>query len=159
MNKTKNIQKRRHRYLLLATGSLLLTIAFLFFLGDDLLVRGEWLKAVKDLIFIGFFGISTWFNFHQARTIGTDKFEDDADDERDEYIDMKTNKVMFSISLNLLMILGAALLIGGAVLGRSVGTDDIRVMVLASVGITLLMLWNLLMIIWFVVYVINYRRN
>ncbi len=95
----------------------------------------------------------------QAKTIGTTKFEDDVDDERDQYIEMKTNKFMFNISLNLLMILGAFLLICGMVWGKTAGLADIRVIILVPTGVAFLLLWTLLIITWFIVLAINYRKN
>ena len=66
---------------------------------------------------------------------------------------------IFNISLNLLMILGAFLLICGMVWGKTAGLADIRVTILVTIGVAFLLLWTLLIITWFIVLAINYRKN
>lgn len=159
MNKTKDIQKKRIIYIGETVFCLLIAILWLVSLSQDILNKVDWADALKDFIWLIIFGIATWYNFYQAKTIGTTKFEDDVDDERDQYIEMKTNKLMFNISLNLLMILGALLLICGMVWGKTAGLADIRVIILVTTGVAFLLLWTLLIITWFIVLAINYRKN
>ena len=97
MNKTKDIQKKRIIYIGETVFCLLIAVLWLFSLSQGILNKVDWADAIKDFIWLIIFGIATWYNFHQAKTIGTTKFEDDVDDERDQYIEMKTNTSMKTI--------------------------------------------------------------
>lgn len=156
--KNKKLQKKKLR----AYGStlffLILFIIWLFFLSTDVLGNNGWGKIIQDLIWTVILGGATFFTFHDAKSIGTSKFVND-EDERDQYIELKTDKMMFNISQNLILILGVIALIWGLIVGKQAGADNFLAMTLVTVAITLLFVWNLLLVIWLIVTYINYRRN
>ena len=83
----------------------------------------------------------------------------DEDDERDKFIEMKTGKTMFTISQYLIFSLGAIALIGALILYNRGTSNDFGSMILMSIAVTLLVIWNLLILIWLIITFINYRRD
>lgn len=156
--KNEKLQKKKLR----AYGStlffLILFIIWLFFLSTDVLGKNGWGKIIQDLIWTAILGGATFCTFHDAKSIGTSKNVND-EDERDKYIELKTDKMMFNISQNLILILGVITLVWGLIVGKQAGADNFLAMTLITVAITLLFLWNLLLVIWLLVTYINYRRN
>lgn len=72
---------------------------------------------------------------------------------------MKTGKTMFTISQYLIFSLGAIALIGAIVLYNRGTSNDFGSMILMSIAVTLLVIWNLLILIWLLITFINYRRD
>lgn len=75
------------------------------------------------------------FNDHQAKNVGTVKGED----ERDEYLEMKTNSQVFKIAIALVFILSLIFLIWGAFLWKNNGINTM-VIVVMTIAITLTVL-------------------
>ena len=116
-------------------------------------------KIIQDVIWTGIFGIASFFSFYDAKKIGTSKAINDEDDERDKFIEMKTGKTMFTISQYLIFSLGAIALIGALILYNRGTSNDFGSMILMSIAVTLLVIWNLLILIWLIITFINYRRD
>lgn len=158
MKKNDNLKKKKLR----AYGStiffLLLFVCWLFILSHDVFSNNGWGKIIKDIIWAAILGVATFCSFHDARTIGTSKYIND-EDERDKYIELQTDKMMYNISQNLILILGIIALVWGLIVGKQAGANDFLAMALVIVAITLLFVWNLLLVIWLIVTYINYRRN
>lgn len=156
----KNEQLKRKK--IRAYGStlffLVLFIIWLFFLAQDVLNNNGWDKVIKDIIWTVILGGATFFTFHDAKSIGTSKYVND-EDEHDKYIELKTDKMMFNISQNLILILGVITLVWGLIVSKQVGADNFLAMTLVTVAITLLFVWNLLLAIWLIVTYINYQKN
>lgn len=72
---------------------------------------------------------------------------------------MKTGKTMFTISQYLIFSLGAIALIGALILYNCGTSNDFGSMILMSIAVTLLVIWNLLILIWLIITFINYRRD
>lgn len=72
---------------------------------------------------------------------------------------MKTGKTMFTISQYLIFSLGAIALIGALILYNRGTSNDFGSMILMSIAVTLLVIWNLLILIWLIITFINYRRD
>ena len=66
---------------------------------------------------------------------------------------------MFTISQYLIFSLGAIALIGAIVLYNRGTSNDFGSMILMSIAVTLLVIWNLLILIWLLITFINYRRD
>ena len=158
--KHKGTQKKKN---LRAYGAtlfcLILFIIWLTSLCHDALLKYTWDKIIQDVIWTGIFGIASFFSFYDAKKIGTSKAINDEDDERDKFIEMKTGKTMFTISQYLIFSLGAIALIGAIVLYNRGTSNDFGSMILMSIAVTLLVIWNLLILIWLLITFINYRRD
>ena len=138
---------------------LILFIIWLTSLCHDVLLKYTWDKIIQDVIWTGIFGIASFFSFYDAKKIGTSKAINDEDDERDKFIEMKTGKTMFTISQYLIFSLGAIALIGALILYNRGTSNDFGSMILMSIAVTLLVIWNLLILIWLIITFINYRRD
>lgn len=138
---------------------LILFIIRLTSLCHDALLKYTWDKIIQDVIWTGIFGIASFFSFYDAKKIGTSKAINDEDDERDKFIEMKTGKTMFTISQYLIFSLGAIALIGALILYNRGTSNDFGSMILMSIAVTLLVIWNLLILIWLIITFINYRRD
>lgn len=66
---------------------------------------------------------------------------------------------MFTISQYLIFSLGAIALIGALILYNRGTSNDFGSMILMSIAVTLLVIWNLLILIWLIITFINYRRD
>lgn len=126
---------------------MILTIIWTIFLLID--VINDRSGIVKDIFWIVFLAIITIIGY---------KVKDEKDDERDEYIEAKTDQKMYKIAEYIIFILGFICTVAASLLYKNTGTTTLNI-VLISVGVTLLLVWNLLMIISFVVYAINYNKN
>lgn len=157
MKKTKSIKTRKLRAYGATLFCLISFILWLVFLCQDFLTKSDWGKIIHDIVWAGISGIVTFCCFYDAKTIGTSN--EINDDERDDYIEMKTGNSMFNISQNLILILGVIALVWSLVLSKQVGISDSLVMTLMIIAVTLLVIWNSLILIWLVVTFINYRRN
>lgn len=155
MNENEMTKKKNFK----AYGALLFCLVFfvfwLFFLCNDIFTHNGLGKIIQDSIWLGIFGIASFGYFHDARNMNITN----NNDERDSYIEMKTGKLMFNIRQRLIFILGAITLISALILGKSMGTTAFLVMELMTITVTLLTIWNLLLIIWLIVTFINYRKN
>ena len=87
--------------------------------------------------------------------MGTDK---DDEDERDEFIAVKTDHQMYKIASWLIYILSLVFLIGAAFMYENQGFTDL-VLVLTTVCCTLIILWNILFLIEIIIGITNEFRN
>lgn len=133
---------------------LILAIVWLSFLGYDVINGRNWSKIVEDLIWTGITILITLYNYHEAKKIGI-VIEDD---ERDNYLIMKTESQMFKLTHNLILVLGVVFLITGSILSKNNGVT-VLVIVLTSVAVILLFFWMLIIVIELILLFINYRHD
>ncbi|NRO83559.1 hypothetical protein IMAU10149_00125 [Lactobacillus helveticus] len=89
----KNDKKRKLKYAISTVFFLIVTILDVFDLYNDIFNgRGH---TIKDLIWLVILILATCGNYYLMKDVGTI----DDDDERDAYVEMKTNSMMFKISL------------------------------------------------------------
>lgn len=132
---------------LLWIGPAILTVIWMIILLIDV-INGK-SSIVTDIIWIVILAILTVISY---------KLKDEKDDERDEYIEAKTDQKMYKIAKYVIFILGAICTVAASIVYTNVGFTTLTI-VLMSVGITLLLVWNLLMILNFVVYAIIYQKS
>lgn len=156
-NSKKETRKKRLRYFRTFALFLILFVFWLIFLIIDISHGGNWGKVIKDAIWTIILGLAAFFSYEDLRKNGTSKFIDD--DERDKFVEMKTDSLMYKISVDLIAGLGVIALGSGMILGKQAASNDFLVMTLTIIGIAFLLIWNLLLIIWLVVYFINEARD
>lgn len=93
--------------------------------------------------------------FYSTKYIGIAKIEED--DERDKFIQTKTNNQAFNILQWVLFVLGAVTIIIDVNLGQ-MGLDS-RAMVIIVVGVVLIFLWAFSWILQLILMIINYFCN
>lgn len=125
---------------------------YIFFLINDLLKHNTG-SFIKDLILAVIILLMMLGSYWEMKDVGT--FNED--DERDDFVQMKTESQMFKILDQILFWCGSALLAWGLILGKH-GVDTL-VIVIISVAISLLILWNLMILIELILIGINYYRN
>ncbi len=96
----KNDKKRKLKYAISTVFFLIVTILDVFDLYNDIFNgRGH---TIKDLIWLVILILATCGNYYLMKDVGTI----DDDDERDAYVEMKTNSMMFNI-LNWIIIIAS----------------------------------------------------
>lgn len=106
-------------------------------------------RAIKDCIWMLIFG---FFAF------GYYKFGIEKEDERDEFVKAKTEQKMYRIAYFLIVVLGTIFVIAAGIVDHNEGVTT-PTMILMSIGVVLLLLWNLLTVIEIVLSIVNDRNN
>ncbi|CAM3163459.1 hypothetical protein SAMN04487792_1041 [Lactobacillus bombicola] len=150
----KNNQKRKLMYYLETFFFLLCSVLSLYELGRDFLYKVEWIKLLKDSVWLVLAIIVTIGSFLRAKDVGTS--EDD--DERDRYLTMKVDQQAYRITKVLLFVIGYGLFAWGMILSKSVGYNE-QVMVIVIISAVLVGLWNLLLLIELILGLYNYLRK
>ncbi|QQP28444.1 hypothetical protein [Lactobacillus ultunensis] len=151
---SKANKRKRMKYYLGAGIFIILTLFQLFILGQHLLNDAGWGQILKDVIWTVLLLLVTLGDYAIAKDVGTP----DDDDERDNYIEMKTEHQLMKITMVLLWVLGAVFLAGGIILAKNSGVNTL-VSALILVAIVLLTLWTLLIVIELILFAINYHRD
>lgn len=148
----KNNKKRKFKYGLSTIFFLAIAAIYIFYLTQDILNgRG---KFVHDLIWLVISILISLGNYWAMKDVGTI----DDEDERDNYVEMKTNNLMYKITNRILFISGIVSMAGGYMIYTRRGNNSLFV-VLVAIGVVLLLIWNLIMIINLVILVINYAAS
>lgn len=150
----KNNQKRKLVYYLEAFFFLLCSVLTLYELGRDFLSKVEWIKLLKDSVWLVLAVIVTVGSFWRAKDVGTS--EDD--DKRDRYLTMKVDQQVYRITKVLLFMIRFGLFASGMILSKSVGYNE-QVVVIIIISAVLVGLWNLLLLIEFILGLYNYLRK
>ena len=109
----------------------------------------------KNIIYAVFAISVAVYLFYKAKT---EDAEIDDEDERDEFIIVKTDHQMYKIASWLIYILSLAFLIGAAFMYETQCFTDL-VLVLTTVCCTLIILWNILFLIEIIIGITNEFRN
>ncbi len=109
----------------------------------------------KNIIYAVFDISVAVYLFYKAKT---EDAEIDDEDERDEFIIVKTDHQMYKIASWLIYILSLVFLIGAAFMYENQGFTDL-VLVLTTVCCTLIILWNILFLIEIIIGITNEFRN
>ncbi|RMC47770.1 hypothetical protein F5ESL0230_00175 [Lactobacillus sp. ESL0230] len=150
----KNNQKRKLMYYLETFFFLLCSVLSLYELGRDFLYKVEWIKLLKDSVWLVLAIIVTIGSFFRAKDVGTSQ----DDDERDRYLTMKVDQQAYRITKVLLFVIGYGLFAWGMILSKSVGYNE-QVMVIVIISAVLVGLWNLLLLIELILGLYNYLRK
>ncbi|WP_147440860.1 hypothetical protein [Lactobacillus sp. ESL0230] len=133
---------------------LLCSVLSLYELGRDFLYKVEWIKLLKDSVWLVLAIIVTIGSFFRAKDVGTSQ----DDDERDRYLTMKVDQQAYRITKVLLFVIGYGLFAWGMILSKSVGYNE-QVMVIVIISAVLVGLWNLLLLIELILGLYNYLRK
>lgn len=144
--------KRRQLGWALQTLLLLVLSGFqIYFIFNDVFTHtGDLLKDIVSCLVCSFLTIGSYW---EMKDVGTSE----NDDERDKFVEMKTEAQMFKIMNWLLFIVGAIGIVGGTLLVNHGNTDQGYALVIA--GIPLLLIWSLCLIIELVLLFVNYHKN
>lgn len=147
--KKKN-KRKKLRYYLTTIFFVLMVIFWLGLAGAYVLNKHRWDKAIENGILAVLSVLISFFYYRQTKNVGTTN----GDDERDEYLETKTNSQMFKVTNVLIFILGMVFLIWGAFLWQNSGTNTL-VIILMTIAVTLIVLWNILLLIQLILGIIN----
>ncbi len=144
--------KRRQLGWALQTLLLLVVTGFqIYFIFNDVFTHtGDLLKDIVSCLVCSFLTIGSYW---EMKDVGTS--EDD--NERDQFVEMKTEAQMFKIMNWLLFIVGAIGIVGGTLLVKHGNADQGYALVID--GIPLLLIWSLCLIIELVLLFVNYHKN
>ena len=151
----KKNKKRKIKYYCAACFFVLLALLELVLISLAVLQHQRQNSIPKNIIYAVFAISVAVYLFYKAKTVGTD--EDD-EDERDEFIVVKTDHQMYKIASWLIYILSLVFLIGAAFMYENQGFTDL-VLVLTTVCCTLIILWNILFLIEIIIGITNEFRN
>lgn len=126
----------------------------LFFLVTDVINRKTG-NCIKDIIWLVVSVCLTIGYFYAAKNFGTSKMEED--DERDKFIQSKTNNQAFNILQWVLFISGGVVEIFALILAQN-GIDS-RTIIIFIIASVLLFLWTFSWILQMILLIINYLRN
>lgn len=112
------------------------------------------MDTIKDLIWLVILILATCGNYYLMKDVGTI----DDDDERDAYVEMKTNSMMFNI-LNWIIIIASIVFSVWGVILYSRNGNETWAFTLIIIGAVLSAIWILTIIINFIVWAVNYHKN
>lgn len=148
----KNDKKRKIKYAISTVFFLVVTILDVFDLYNDIFNgRGH---IIKDLIWLVILILATWGNYYLMKDVGTI----DDDDERDDYVQMKTDSITYHILEWIIIIASVAFSAWGVILYSKNGNEELA-FVLIIIGVVLSSIWILTIIINFIIWLVNYYRN
>ncbi|ALI52540.1 hypothetical protein [Lactobacillus helveticus] len=148
----KNDKKRKLKYAISTVFFLIVTILDVFDLYNDIFNgRGH---TIKDLIWLVILILATCGNYYLMKDVGTI----DDDDERDAYVEMKTNSMMFNILNWIIIIASIVFSVWGVILYSRNGNETLA-FTLIIIGAVLSAIWILTIIINFIVWAVNYHKN
>ena len=131
---------------------LIVTILDVFDLYNDIFNgRGH---TIKDLIWLVILILATCGIYYLMKDVGTI----DDDDERDAYVEMKTNSMMFNILNWIIIIASIVFSVWGVILYSRNGNEALA-FTLIIIGAVLSAIWILTIIINFIVWAVNYHKN
>ena len=151
----KKNKKRKLKYYFSACFFILLALLELVLICLEVLQHRRQTDIPKNIIYAVFAISFAFYLYYKAKTVGTDK---DDEDERDEFIAVKTDHQMYKIANWLIYILSLIFMTGAAFMYESQGFTDL-VLVLTTVCCTLIILWNILFLIEIIIGITNEFRN
>ena len=151
----KKNKKRKLKYYFSACFFTLSALLELVLISLEILQHRRQTDIPKNIIYAVFAISVAVYLFYKAKTVGTD--EDD-EDERDEFIAVKTDHQMYKIASWLIYILSLVFLTSAALMYKAQGFTDL-VLVLTTVCCTLVILWNILFLIEVIMGITNELRN
>lgn len=151
--KEKN-KRKKLTYYLITTIFVLLAVFWLGLAGAYVVSKNRWDKALENGILAVISVLVACFYYHQTKNVGTIA----GDDERDDYLRMKTDSQMYKVTSMLILILGSVFLIWGAFLWQYSATNTL-IIVLMTIAATLLILWNILLLVELILGIINEIRD
>ena len=151
----KKNKKRKIKYYCAACFFVLLALLEVVLISLAVLQHQRQNSIPKNIIYAVFAISVAVYLFYKAKT---EDGEIDDEDERDEFIIVKTDHQMYKIANWLIYILSLAFLIGAAFMYETQGFTDL-VLVLTTVCCTLIILWNILFLIEIIIGITNEFRN
>ena len=151
----KKNKKRKIKYYCAACFFVLLALLELVLISLAVLQHQRQNSIPKNIIYAVFAISVAVYLFYKAKT--EDAGIDD-EDERDEFIIVKTDHQMYKIASWLIYILSLVFLIGAAFMYENQGFTDL-VLVLTTVCCTLIILWNILFLIEIIIGITNEFKN
>ena len=151
----KKNKKRKLKYYFSACFFTLSALLELVLIGLEILQHRRQIDIPKNIIYAVFAISFAAYLYYKAKTVGTDK---DDEDERDEFIAVKTDHQMYKIANWLIYILSLVFLIGAAFMYEAQGFTTL-VIILITIAATLSVLWNLLLLIEMIIGITNELRN
>lgn len=148
----KNDKKRKTKYAISTVFFLIITIIDMVDLYNDIFNgRGH---TIKDLVWLVILILVTLGNYYLMKDIGTI----DDDDERDDYVQMKTDSTSYYILEWIIIIASVAFSAWGVILYSKNGNEQLA-FVLIIIGAVLSSIWILTIIINFIIWLVNYYKN
>ena len=151
----KKNKKRKIKYYCAACFFVLLALLELVLISLAVLQHQRQNSIPKNIIYAVFAISVAVYLFYKAKT--EDAGIDD-EDERDEFIIVKTDHQMYKIASWLIYILSLVFLIAAAFIYEAQGFTDL-VLVLTTICCTLIILWNILFLIEIIIGINNEFRN
>ena len=151
----KKNKKRKLKYYFSACFFTLSALLELALISLEILQHRRQIDIPKNIIYAVFAISFAVYLYYKAKTVGTDK---DDEDERDEFIAVKTDHQMYKIANWLIYILSLVFLTGAAFMYKAQGFTTL-VIILITIAATLSVLWNLLLLIEMIIGITNELRN
>ena len=151
----KKNKKRKLKYYFSACFFTLSALLELALISLEILQHRRQIDIPKNIVYAVFAISVAVYLFYKAKTVGTD--EDD-EDERDEFITVKTDHQMYKIANWLIYILSLVFITSAAFMYEAQGFTTL-VIILITIAATLSVLWNLLLLIEVIMGITNELRN
>ena len=151
----KKNKKRKIKYYFAACFFTLSALLELALNSLEILQHRRQIDIPKNIVYAVFAISVAAYLFYKAKTVGTDI---DDEDERDEFIAVKTDHQMYKIANWLIYILSLVFLTGAAFMYKAQGFTTL-VIILITIAATLSVLWNLLLLIEVIMGITNELRN
>ena len=151
----KKNKKRKIKYYFAACFFTLSALLELALISLEILQHRRQIDIPKNIVYAVFAISFAFYLYYKAKTVGTDK---DDEDERDEFIAVKTDHQMYKIASWLIYILSLVFLTSAALMYKAQGFTTL-VIILITIAATLSVLWNLLLLIEMIIGITNELRN
>ena len=151
----KKNKKRKIKYYCAACFFVLLALLELVLISLAVLQHQRQNSIPKNIIYAVFAISIAVYLFYKAKT---EDAEIDDEDERDEFIIVKTDHQMYKIASWLIYILSLVFLTSAAFMYEAQGFTTL-VIILTTIAATLSVLWNLLLLIEMILGITNELRN
>ena len=151
----KKNKKRKLKYYFSACFFTLSALLELALISLEVLQHRRQTDIPKNIIYAVFAISVAVYLFYKAKT---EDGEIDDEDERDEFITVKTDHQMYKIANWLIYILSLVFLIGAAFMYEAQGFTTL-VIILITIAATLSVLWNLLLLIEVIMGITNELKN
>ena len=151
----KKNKKRKLKYYFSACFFILLALLEFVLISLEVLQHRRQTDIPKNIIYAVLAISFAVYLYYKAKTVGTDK---DDEDERDEFIAVKTDHQMYKIANWLIYILSLVFIISAAFMYEAQGFTT-PVIILTTIAATLSVLWNLLLLIEMILVITNELRN
>ena len=151
----KKNKKRKIKYYFAACFFTFLALLELVLISLEVLQHRRQIDIPKNIVYAVLAISVAAYLFYKAKTVGTDI---DDEDERDEFIAVKTDHQMYKIANRLIYSLSLVFITSAAFMYEAQGFT-ILVIILTTIAATLSVLWNLLLLIEMIIGITNELRN